>query len=281
MTPAFALSPTAVAEGFRLESFAEIGSTNALALERAKAGDPGRLWLVTGHQTGGRGRRGRPWEGRPGNLAATLLLRPRVDLGRAASLGFVAALALREALRAVVPEPAIAIAPDGGDVAGGGRFALKWPNDVLAGGAKLSGILLETAGAGTGDVAVAIGIGVNVVDHPRDVPYPATDLSALGAAVSAAELFFALSDAFVDTMRLWQGGRDLSAVRDAWLASAAGLGSDVAVDTGGRIVRGRFETIDADCRLVVREADGTLTRIAAGDVHFGAVASARGLKAEA
>lgn len=281
MGPGFNLSPTALADGFRLESFSAIGSTNALALERAANGDAGKLWLVTDDQTGGRGRRGRAWAGRPGNLAATLLLRPRVDLARAASLGFVAALALRDALEAVMPRQAFAIAPDAGDLAKGGRFALKWPNDVLADGAKLSGILLETSGAGTSDIAVAIGIGVNVVDHPRETPYPATDLSAIGASCSAADLFFALSDAFVDNLRLWRGGADLAAVREKWLGSAAGIGSEIAVDTGGKVVRGMFETIDADCHLVIREADGHMTRVAAGDVHFGAVASVKDLKARA
>ena len=279
MAPGFNLSPTALGEGFRLEWFPEVGSTNALALQRAVAGDPGMLWLVTGHQTGGRGRRGRPWEGRPGNLAATLLIRPEVELARAASLGFVAALALHDALEAVMPRRLVAIAPDGGDLANGGRFALKWPNDVLGDGAKLSGILLETVGAGSGDLAVAIGIGVNVVDHPRGTPYPATDLSALGVACSAGDLFYALSDAFVDNLRLWQGGGDLAAVRGKWLGSAAGLGAEIAVDTGGRIVRGVFETIDADCHLVIREANGHMTKVAAGDVHFGAVASVKNLKA--
>ena len=268
----FALAPTAITEGFRLETFPEIGSTNQLALERAKAGDTGKLWIATGHQTGGRGRRGRPWEGRPGNLAATLLLRPKVGLAAAASLGFVAALALRDALEAVMPNRQFAVAPDGGDLATGGRFALKWPNDVLADGAKLSGILLETAQAGT-DLAIAIGIGVNVVDHPQDTPYPATDLGAMGASCSAADLFFALSDAFVDSLRLWQGGNNLSDVRDKWIEGAAGIGSEIAVDTGGTIVRGVFETIDADCHLIIRGRDGQMTRIAAGDVHFGAVAS--------
>ncbi|TFF27658.1 biotin--[acetyl-CoA-carboxylase] ligase [Jiella endophytica] len=281
MASGFNLSPTAVADGFRLESFAEIGSTNQLALERARAGDPGGLWLVTGHQTGGRGRRGRAWEGPPGNLAATLLLQPKVELSVAATLGFVAALALRDALLAVLPEGAIAVAPDAGDLARGGRFALKWPNDVLADGAKLSGILLETAGAGSDDLAVAIGIGVNVVAHPEATPYPATDLGAMGATATAADLFFALSDAFVDNLRLWQGGRGLAAIRHKWLAGAAGIGSEIAVDTGGTIVRGVFETIDADCHLVIREGNGQVTRIAAGDVHFGAVASVKNFEARA
>ncbi|MCQ0990026.1 biotin--[acetyl-CoA-carboxylase] ligase [Jiella marina] len=275
MAAGFALSPTAIAAGYRLETFDAIGSTNAEALGRASSGDTGRLWLVTGHQTGGRGRRGRPWDGQPGNLAATLLLKPDVPLSAAASLGFVAALALGDALEALLPQNSVAIGPDGGDVAKGGRFALKWPNDVLADGAKLSGILLETSAAGPNDFAVAIGIGVNVAEHPVGTPYPATSLRALGTACDAGDLFFALSDAWMDNIGLWDSGRGLAAIRDRWLERAAGIGGEVAVDLGGRIVRGVFETIDAECQLVIREPNGQATRIAAGDVHFGGVASAR------
>ncbi|TIO37883.1 MAG: biotin--[acetyl-CoA-carboxylase] ligase, partial [Mesorhizobium sp.] len=88
--------------------------------------------------------------------------------------------ALADALDAVVPKGRIAIGLDGGSD-GRNRFELKWPNDVLASGAKLAGILLETAILEGDRFAVAVGIGVNVVAYPKDLPYPATSLSALGA----------------------------------------------------------------------------------------------------
>lgn len=271
---AFRLAPSAEIDGYRLESFDTIGSTNAEALTRARAGDPGRLWLVSKRQESGRGRRGRAWETPQGNLAATLLLARNLDMSKAATLGFVAGLALSDALAAVMPEGRIAIAPDGGSAAKGGRFELKWPNDVLADGAKLAGILLESTSLETGGHALAIGIGVNVVAHPADVPYPATSLSVLGAAVDAETLFLALSDAWTQNVRIWSEGRGLAAVRGRWLDRAAGLGSEVAVQLDGRVARGVFETIDEDCRFVIREPGGERLRIAAGDVHFGAVASA-------
>ena len=111
---AFSLAPTAIAEGYRLEAHDSVGSTNALALERARAGDPGKLWIVSKRQESGRGRRGRAWATPEGNLAATLLLVEAYELKLAATLGFVAGLALADALDAVVPERRIAIAPDGG-----------------------------------------------------------------------------------------------------------------------------------------------------------------------
>ena len=274
----FRLAPGAQQAGYRLESFASVGSTNALALERARAGDSGRLWLVSRKQEAGRGRRGRAWATPEGNLAATLLLSGLRDLKAAASLGFVAGLALGEALDAVVPAGKVSIAPDGADLhgrQGRGRFELKWPNDVLAGGAKLAGILLESESLPDGSFAVAVGIGVNVVVHPEGLPYPATSLTALGSAADAETLFLALSDAWVDISALWAEGRGLAAIRDRWLKRAAGLGSEVAVRLDGSVVRGVFETIDAECRFVIREAGGRRHVIAAGDVHFGAVASAQ------
>ena len=106
---------------------------------------------------------------------------------------------------------------------GKNRFELKWPNDVLASGAKLAGILLELAMLDGGRFAVAVGIGVNVVAYPEDLPYPATSLQALGATCDAETLFLALSDAWSENARLWDEGRGLAAVRRRWLARAAGL----------------------------------------------------------
>ncbi|MHA6684428.1 biotin--[acetyl-CoA-carboxylase] ligase [Mesorhizobium sp. A556] len=270
---AFRLAPPCEAEGFRLEAHETVGSTNALALDHARAGDPGKLWVVSKQQESGRGRRGRVWATPHGNLAATLLLRFEGDLRLAATLGFVAGLALADALDAVVPKGRIAIGLDGAS-AGKNRFELKWPNDVLASGAKLAGILLESSMLDGGRLAVAVGIGVNVVAYPPDLPYPATSLHALGAECDAETLFLALSDAWSANARLWNDGRGLGAIRERWLARAAGLGGQVAVRLDGKVVRGTFETIDEDCRFVIRDDQGSVLTIAAGDVHFGAVASA-------
>ena len=272
----FELAPPAVLDGYRLEAHETVGSTNQLALEHAKQGDPGKLWIVSKRQESGRGRRGRNWETPHGNLAATLLLVGRGELKLAATLGFVAGLALSDALAAIVPNGRIGIGVDGGQAGnpGRGRFELKWPNDVLADSAKLAGILLESAQLGSGRYALAIGVGVNVVAHPEGLPYPATSLAALGAEANAEVLFLALSDAWTSNARDWDEGRGLARIRRNWLARAAGLGSDVAVRVDGNVVRGIFETIDDDCRFVIRSRGGEVIRIAAGDVHFGAVASA-------
>jgi BirA family biotin operon repressor/biotin-[acetyl-CoA-carboxylase] ligase len=269
----FALAPTALSAGYRLESHASVGSTNALALDRARENDSGNLWIVSKKQESGRGRRGRVWETPEGNLAATLLVILEDRFSAAATLGFVAGLALSEALDAVAPGKIVRVAPDGGG-AGRNRFELKWPNDVLAEGAKLAGILLESSMLPNGRMAVGIGIGVNVVSHPANTPYPATSLNGMGAACDAEGLFLALSDAWVDLARLWNDGQGLDPIRRRWLSRAAGLGGEVAVRVDGEVSRGIFETIDEECRFVIQQAGGRQVTISAGDVHFGAVASA-------
>ncbi len=265
--------PAAAARDFRLESHDTVGSTNAMALERAQAGDPGDLWIASLRQEAGRGRRGRAWATPHGNLAATLLKILPGGPNHAATLGFVAGLSLGEALDVVARGATASIGIDGGSAPGVRRYELKWPNDVLSGGAKLGGILLESAFLPDGRFAVAIGIGVNVVAHPDGLPYPATSLAELAGGVTAQDVFGQLADAWARNERIWNDGRGIGDIRRLWLARAAGLGGEVAVALEGRVVRGVFETIDKDCRFVIREANGMTTSIAAGDVHFGAVAS--------
>ncbi|TCT11267.1 BirA family biotin operon repressor/biotin-[acetyl-CoA-carboxylase] ligase [Tepidamorphus gemmatus] len=269
----FVLGAAAAAAGYRLAAFDSIGSTNDEALVRARAGDPGRLWVVTAHQWKGRGRRGRTWQTPVGNLGASLLLVGPVQIAAAASLGFVAGLALSDALSRIAPRLSTATALDGAEAPGGTRFELKWPNDVLAGGAKLAGIMLESEALPGGVTAIVIGIGVNVAASPVDVPYPATSLADLGIEADAGAVFAALSDAWVVRHAQWDGGRGLAAVRADWLDRAAGLGGSVAVRVGERIVRGTFETLNEDGCLVVATEAGERISIAAGEVHFGTVAS--------
>jgi BirA family biotin operon repressor/biotin-[acetyl-CoA-carboxylase] ligase len=268
----FRLGEKALSRGYRLASYETIGSTNTEASERARGGDPGRLWVVSGEQTAGRGRRGRAWQTAPGNLAASLLLINPARGKTSATLGFAAGLALESAVHKCAPEIGFRVALDGAS-GKSARLRLKWPNDVLVDGGKVAGILLQAASLPGGATAVVIGIGVNVRHAPRDVPYPATTLAACGSDVDAATLFEALSDAWVEQESIWDQGRGFGQIRKEWLARAAGLGAPIAVQSDNRIFRGTFETIDDEGQLVVRTADGSTRLIAAGDVHFGAAAT--------
>ena len=273
---AFALGPKARAAGYRLRGFDTVGSTNTEALAAAAAGDPGGIWFAALQQESGRGRRGRPWASPHGNLAASLLMVPDCDPALAATLGFVAGVSLNRALSRILPEGLVRIGIDGADSQdGAGRIALKWPNDVLADGAKLAGILLEANRLADGRQAIAIGLGINVVAAPQGLPYPATSLNELGVPRDAGAVFEALSDAWTEVFGLWDDGRGLGEVLRHWRASAAGIGAPVAVTQNGEVLRGIFESIDDVGRLIVHADDDRRIAITAGDVHFGATASAR------
>jgi BirA family biotin operon repressor/biotin-[acetyl-CoA-carboxylase] ligase len=255
----FSLGPRATSAGYRLATFHRVGSTNAEALMRAREGECGPIWFVSCEQTAGRGRRQRSWISPRGNLASSVLEVMDVAPSVAATLGFAAGLALVAALR-----------PAGSAKM---EFTLKWPNDVMAGGKKLAGILLEAENVGD-KLAVVVGIGANVVGAPEGTPTPATSLKALGVEVGAEQLFAALSDCWTEFRGTWDDGRGFAEIRQRWLECAAGLGQPVSVLSSGSTITGTFDTIDAAGCMVIRTSEGTRMPISAGDVYFGAAASA-------
>jgi BirA family biotin operon repressor/biotin-[acetyl-CoA-carboxylase] ligase len=265
---AFSLGSRASSAGYRLAAFERIGSTNAEALARARAGERGPIWLVTSEQTAGRGRRHRAWSAPRGNLASSILELIDISPALAATLGFAAGLAIELALRQVSVEASLRAA--GSDVM---KFLLKWPNDVVCGRGKLVGILLEAEAVAGHGLAVVVGIGTNVVAAPEGTPTPATSLAALGVHVGAEELFGALSDAWAEYRGIWDNGRGFGEIRRQWLERATGIGQPVSIRSGAATISGTFDTIDDTGCLIVATPEGRRVPISAGDVHFGSAAS--------
>jgi BirA family transcriptional regulator, biotin operon repressor / biotin---[acetyl-CoA-carboxylase] ligase len=246
------LCSAAVAAGYRLATHETLASTNAEALTRARAGEREPLWIVAAEQTAGRGRRGNEWVSPPGNLYATLLLTDPAPAECGPELSFVAALALYDAIVERAPELSAAL-------------ALKWPNDMLCGGSKLAGILIEGERAAN-TLAVAIGIGVNCQNHPVATPCPVTDLKAAGADVAAPALFETLSATMLKRLRQWRRGAGFADIRADWIARGAGMGGDMRVKLLDREIFGHSEGLDERGRLLLRIADGSVQAIAAGEV---------------
>jgi len=265
----YSLGPRARSAGYRLATFDQIGSTNAEAMSCARDGVTGPMWFVTAEQTAGRGRRNRAWNSPRGNLYSSVLETMDVAPPVAATLGFAAGLAIEQALQKASIEASLRTA--GSDHA---KFSLKWPNDVLAGRQKLTGILLEAEAVANGRLAVVVGIGTNVVSAPEGTSTPATSLAALGIQIGAEELFALLSDAWAEFRGIWDDGRGFGEIRKLWLAHAAGLGEQVAIKTGNATLEGTFDTLDENGCMIVRTPDGQHMPITAGDVYFGSAASA-------
>jgi BirA family biotin operon repressor/biotin-[acetyl-CoA-carboxylase] ligase len=265
---AFKLGPRAISAGYRLATFDKTGSTNAEAMARARDGERGPMWFVTSEQTAGRGRRHRPWVAPRGNLASSILEVIDVSPAVAATLGFAAGLALEAALQRVSVEASLRSA--GSDHM---KYQMKWPNDVLAGGQKLAGILLEAEAVADNRLAVVVGIGTNVVAAPRARRRPRPRWRRSGSG-RRRELFAEFSDAWAEFRGIWDDGRGFGEIRRLWLERAAGLGQPVAVQAGATAITGTFDTIDEQGCLIVRKADGTRVPVSAGDVYFGSAASA-------
>ena len=247
-------------DGYRREDHAALASTNAAALERARAGESGNLWITAREQTAGRGRRGRGWTTGEGNLAASLLLIDPAPPALAATLSFVAGVALHQAACDLAGP---ALAP---------RLGLKWPNDLLADNRKLAGILIEGDKLAGSRFAVVIGVGVNCVSHPEIAgPVPAGDFMALGVRMDAEALFVRLAVRMAAAIALWKRGTNFTAIREAWLARAGGLGQPIRVTLSNQSFDGRFEDLDGDGRLVLVAPDGERRRVSAGDVFFPAL----------
>lgn len=243
-------------EGVARHILERVDSTNAEAFRLAPHLS-GPAWILARRQEAGRGRRGRAWSDPEGNFAATLVLRPDGGAAAAAQLSFVAALALYDALRALCG-PQL-------------NIALKWPNDVLLNGGKLSGILLESSGAGGQVAALAIGIGVNLVGSPDTVEPEATRPVSLqgetGQRVTAEELLDALAPAFDHWQRQLRD-YGFAPIREAWLARAAKLGEAIIARTGNAQREGRFDGIDETGALILTTAKGREI-IPAAEIYFG------------
>jgi BirA family biotin operon repressor/biotin-[acetyl-CoA-carboxylase] ligase len=234
-------------------AYDEIDSTNLEARRRVEAGERGPLWITAGVQTAGRGRQGRAWQTVSGNLAATFLTTTRRPPLEAAQIAFVAALAVADLADAYVPAALV---------------SLKWPNDTLVAGRKLSGVLVES-GVAAGALWLAVGIGVNLSHAPSDVARPATAMADHMRAppprpLEALQVLAASLKRWHD---LWDAD-GFAPIAQAWTARAHGIGQPCVARLAAETVEGVAEGLDPDGALRLRTADGAVRRITAGDVFF-------------
>ena len=237
---------------YELRYFPTLDSTNTYAMGLAPDDASEGVVIITDHQTAGRGRVGRVWEGfARQQLTFSVILTPPFA---ANWLMMASALAVHEAITDIA-----GLAP-----------AIKWPNDVLIGGKKVCGILIETSG----EIAV-IGIGVNVngsLAQQLELAARATTLEdeaghPLSREALAAAILLALAEHY-ETMRS-QGDAGREAVRAAWRERLITLGTQVRIDQGQTQVTGWAEDVAEDGALIVRRDDGARVAITWGDVHIG------------
>jgi len=248
-----------ISQPWPILAFGVLDSTNAEARRRGESGEAGPIWITTGEQTAGRGRRGRDWSGHPGNLAATLLTSTDRKPAEAALVSFVAALAVHDVMQAYA-------AP--------GLVTLKWPNDVLIAGDKAAGLLIESGGLDGGGLWLAIGIGLNLVWAPGGTERPATALNDHLAGdqprtPTPEAALEALDRAMRARLGQWATAGPAAILAD-WSARASGIPGPSVARLGHETVTGWAEGLAPDGALRLRLETGEVRLISAGDVFFGA-----------
>jgi BirA family transcriptional regulator, biotin operon repressor / biotin---[acetyl-CoA-carboxylase] ligase len=227
----------------QVRQFDSLPSTMDEARTLAEGGAPEGTIVQAGEQTAGRGRFGNAWTSPKGNLYMTIILRPKKQTRDIAQMSFAVALALADTI----------VADD---------VELKWPNDVLVGGKKIAGILLEMSSNGETPDYLLVGTGINIASGPE------------GAAILGAQKSVdSVRDEFISNLDHWyerwleSGFAD---IRSAWLARAHGIDDPITVRFADRSLHGIFEGIDEAGNLLLRQNDGHSRAISSGAVHFGA-----------
>ncbi len=235
--------PSSHAPGHPIE-FATLPSSSDWLLTNA-ADHPDQTWVRADTQTAGHGRHGRAWQSPPGNLHSSTLIRPQPNEGPPQQLSFVAALALAEAMTPWV---------------GRQRLSLKWPNDLLLGGGKLAGILLQSTPG-----ALVIGFGVNITHAPAGLEQRVAALAnATADPPTPAVLLTELRRTFAAQRSRWRT-QGFAPIRTAWLARATPVGWRTTVRQGDRTLTGTFAGLAPDGAMLLQR-DGRIDHIHAGEV---------------
>lgn len=235
-------TPTAAAARV-VHRLGTVASTQELAFALAAAGAPDGSAVVAEAQTAGRGRRGRTWHAEAGaSVLVSILARPRLAPPARPCLSYAAAVAVVETLRRVARLEA----------------RVKWPNDVLVGGRKIAGILLEAR-----EGVVVTGIGLNVAQHtfPAELAGRATSVSLETDGAADRETLLAVLLEETDRWRATLEERGFEPVRARWRAASDTLGRTVRIDG----VVGRVVDLDAAGALVVHGNAGP-HRVVAGEL---------------
>jgi len=239
--------------GREIHLFHKIASTNTLAMEMAANGTPEGAVVIAEMQTGGKGRLGRTWISPQGNLYLSVVLRPNIPIHKAPLITLTGAVAVASAIRTMC----------------GLEAGIKWPNDILISGKKVSGLLTEMSAEQDRIRHIVLGIGVDVNmemgELPPDVRSLTTTLAAeAGAKINRTAL---LQQVLRDLERWYQKFLNNHAdVLEEWKKLNMTVGNRITVSGAGEDLDGLAQGVDSDGRLIVRLEDGAIRTIAAGDV---------------
>jgi BirA family biotin operon repressor/biotin-[acetyl-CoA-carboxylase] ligase len=243
-------------ETFDIRHYKAITSTNDEGRQLLQEGVPEGVVICAEEQTRGRGRMGRRWISKPGNLYFSLLLKPHQPIQSLPQLSFLAAVAVADALQHILPDKK--------------NITLKWPNDVLVNNQKIAGVLLETEPLSSkpNDIAVIMGIGVNVMQAPEQVMYPATCLAEqIDGLYDPNDLLDQCLDQIKYYYNMWLSD-GFKPIRNLWMRRAHGLGKEITIGINGRLYDGEFTNIDDSGSLIIFNERGEEESISSAEILF-------------
>ncbi|CAM3945538.1 biotin--[acetyl-CoA-carboxylase] ligase [Cohnella lubricantis] len=232
-----------------------VPSTQDVLRELAEQGAPEGTLVIAEQQTKGRGRMGRNWVSPAGKgIWMSLLLRPNIPLHQTPQLTLLAAVALSRAIARIVPL----------------EIGIKWPNDLLVDGRKISGILLESAAEDERIRYVVAGMGISVnleeEDFPPEVLEKAISLRmAAGRPIDRTDIITAVLEEFERLYELY-AARGFAPIRALWEAHAVTLGREAILHTPQGEIVGVPEALDELGGLRVKLADGTVRTVYSAEI---------------
>lgn len=240
--------------GQYIERHAVLDSTNNRAKQLGREGAPHGMLVVADLQTAGKGRRGRSWLTKSGEaIAMTVLLRPTLKPEQISPLTLVAALAVNRAVQKTT----------------GLRTQIKWPNDIVANGKKICGILTEMSMEAGCVAYVVIGIGINIgqKEWPQELQTKATSvLMETGRLTEQDAVIAETMRQFEYYYEVFMQDKAMTSLRKEYAEQLVNMGREVYVDQPGNGFCGICEGIDEDGRLLVRDEQGNAQAIFAGEV---------------
>ncbi len=235
-----------------IKSFESVHSTQDVVKELAESGAPEGMGVHAQKQIGGRGRHGRIWVSKQGNLYLSVLLRPLCPARHIGQLSILIAVALADTILEYLP-----VADD---------LMLKWPNDILLKNRKCAGILIETGLSGDGAISHAVlGVGVNIAHAPPEIG------ACLGEYAENPVNIESFRDRFLENLgagyALWRE-KGFEDIKRRWLALAHQKGANMQVRIGDQVESGQFLGIDDDGNLLILGPGGLEKKVTAGEVYL-------------
>lgn len=240
--------------GKKVVFYPETDSTNVRLKHLAEEGAPHGTLVVADRQTAGRGRRGRTWESPGGScIYMSLLLRSDVAPDEAPILTLVMACSIAEAMKECC----------------GIEVEIKWPNDIVAGGKKLAGILTEMSSQidYINHVIIGVGINGNIRSFPESIEKTATSLYLeTGKPVKRAALIAVVMRRFEEDYQIFMQTRDMTGLLEQYSRCLVNRGREVHVHESRGEYRAFAEGINERGELIVRREDGRVECVRAGEV---------------